>query len=196
MKFVVVQDFTSLAELLRFYSDADEIVFNSHNGLSDPKLDEAEVAEACHDGRWLANRLRLRRGPRPVEEIAASYGCRIGREAWQVADDKLMYLGECLLHSTEGGAVIRINTTATKLLAETLAQWADEVERHWFSEEKIGEVVIAHELFHLIEQRGHSTSVELAAHAFARALTELPFSPLLYNALLLRLATGKGRLTR
>ena len=195
MKFVVVQEFTSLTELLRFYSDADEIVFNSHVGLADRRLDEAEVAEACHDGRWLANRLRLRNGTKSVEEIVAGYGCRIVREAWQVADDKLIFLGECSLHSTEGGAVIRVNTNAINTLAETLAQWAGEAEQRWFSEAKIGEVVIAHELFHLIEQRGHSAVVEIAAHAFARAITGLPFSPLLYNALLIRLALGKKALT-
>ena len=195
MKFVAVQNFTSLAELLRFYSDADEIVFNSPIGLSNPRLDETEIAEACHEGRWLANRLRLRQGERPVEEIAASYSCRIVREAYQVVENKLVYLGECLLHSTEGGAVIRVNTDTIRLLAETLSQWANETEQQWFSEEKIGEVVIAHELFHLIEQREHSIAVELAAHAFARALTGLPFSPLLYNALVMRLMTGKKTLT-
>jgi len=43
MKFTTAQDFTSLAELLRLYGDADEIVFKSHC-----RLDGAEIAEACH----------------------------------------------------------------------------------------------------------------------------------------------------
>lgn len=194
MKFTSTQDFTSLTELLKFYGDADEIVFKSHSSLN-----EADIAEACHNGRWLANRLRLRNGSKSVEDIVIGYGCRMVHEAWQVADGKIVFLGECLLHHKDGGAVIRVNSDATKSLAELMAQWADETERRWFSEEKIVEVVIAHELFHLLdhhsESRTASTLVELAAHAFARAMTELPFSPLLFNALLVRLATGKRTLT-
>lgn len=186
MKFVTVQDFTSLADMLRLYGDVDEIVFKSQ-----VKLDEAEIAEACREGRWLANRLRLRNRSKTAEEIAVSYGCRIVREAWQVAEGKLVFLGECLLHSNEGGAAIRVNTEATKSLEELMAQWADETERKWFIEAKISEVVIAHELFHLLKQKPASTIVELAAHAFARAMTELPFSSMLYNELLIRLALGK-----
>ncbi|MFN0108254.1 MAG: hypothetical protein ACKVZH_05305 [Blastocatellia bacterium] len=189
MKFTAAQDFTSLTDLLRLYGDADEIVFNSHT-----ELGEAEIAEACHQGRWLANRLRLRNGSKSAEEIAASYGCQIVREAWQVAEGKMVFLGEFLLHQKDGGAVIRVNTEATKALAVLMEQWADEPERQWFTEAKITEVVIAHELSHLVEQRPASTAVELAAHAFARAMTGLPFSPLLYNALLIRLATGKRTL--
>ncbi|MDX2041137.1 MAG: hypothetical protein SF097_07805 [Acidobacteriota bacterium] len=194
MKFTSTQDFTSLTELLRFYGDADEIVFKSQCTLN-----EADIAEACHNGRWLANRLRLRNGSKGVEGIVIGYGCRVVHEAWQVADGKIVFLGECLLHHKDGGAVIRVNSDATKSLAELMAQWADETERRWFSEEKIVEVVIAHELFHLLgqhsESRTASTLVELAAHAFARAMTELPFSPLLFNALLVRLATGNRTLT-
>lgn len=190
MKFTSTQDFTSLTDLFRLYGDADEIVFKSHS-----ELGEAEIAEACHEGRWLANRLRLRNGSKSAEEIAASYGCKIVREAWQVAEGKIVFLGECLLHNKDGGAVIRVNTEATGALAELMSQWVDEAERQWFTEAKITEVVIAHELFHLVEQRQYSMIAELAAHAFARAMTALPFSPLLYNALLVRLATGKRTLT-
>lgn len=194
MKFTSTQDFTSLTELLKFYGDADEIVFKSHCSLY-----EADIAEACHNGRWAANRLRLRNGSKGVEEIAAGYGCRVVREAWQVADGKVVFMGECLLNHKDGGAVIRVNSDAIQSLANLMAQWADDSERRWFSEEKIAEVVIAHELFHLLDQHSGTkailTLVELAAHAFARTMVELPFSPLLYNALLNRLAAGKRTFT-
>lgn len=194
MKFTSSQDFTSLTELLRFYSDADEIVFKNHCSLH-----EADIAEACHNGRWVANRLRLRNGAKSVEEIATGYGCRVVREAWQVADGKVVFLGECLLHHKDGGAVIRVNSDAIQSLANLMAQWADDAQHRWFSEEKIAEVVIAHELFHLLDQHSDTktilTLVELAAHAFARTMVELPFSPLLYNALLNRLAAGKRTFT-
>ncbi len=191
MRFTATQDFTSLADMLRLYGDADEIVFKSQF-----KLDEAEIAEACHEGRWLANRLRLRHGAKSVEEIAAGYGCKIVREAWQVAEGKVVFLGECLLRQKTSGeslgrTLIRVNTDATTSLAELMSQWADESERQWFSEVKISEVVVAHELFHLLKQEPASMPIELAAHAFARAMTGLPFSPILYNELLIRLAIGK-----
>ncbi len=191
MRFTATQDFTSLADMLRLFGDADEIVFNSQF-----KLGEAEIAEACHEGRWLANRLRLRHGAKSIEEIAAGYGCKIVREAWQVAEGKVVFLGECLLRQKTGSAgqeqtLIRVNTGATASLAELMSQWAGESEIQWFSEAKISEVVVAHELFHLLKQEPASTPIELAAHAFARAMTGLPFSPILYNELLVRLATGK-----
>lgn len=193
MKFTSTQDFTSLTELLKFYGDADEIVFKSHCSS-----DEADIAEACRNGRWAANRLRLRNGSKGVEDIVAGYGCRVVRETWQVADGRIVFLGECLLHHKDGGALIRVNSDATKSLAELMEQWADETTKQWFAEEKISEVVIAHELFHLLAQHSVMTNpslAELSAHTFARAMTELPFSPLLYNVLLIRLATGKRTLT-
>ncbi len=191
MRFIATQDFTSLADMLRLYGDADEIVFKSHF-----KLDEAEIAEACHEGRWLANRLRLRHRAKSAEEIAAGYGCNVVREAWQVAEGKMFFLGECLLRQKTSSAsreqtLIRVNTEATASLAELMSQWAGESESQWFSETKISEVVVAHELFHLLKQEPASTPIELAAHAFARAMTGLPFSPILYNELLIRLAIGK-----
>jgi hypothetical protein len=186
MKFTAAQDFTSLAELLRLYGDADEIVFKSHC-----RLDETEIAEACHEARLLAQRLRLRHNARSAEEIAASLGCRLLREAWEVGEGKIVYLAECLFPPKTNEATIRLNSDAVTSLAKLMAQWVSEAEKQWFTEAKISEVVVAHELFHVIERRPSSPLAELQAHAFARALTRLPFSPLLYQALLARLATGK-----
>lgn len=186
MKFLAAQDFTSLAELLRFYSDADEIVFKSHC-----RLDGAEIAEACHDARRLAHRLRLRHGEQNAEEIALSLGCHILREAWQAGEGKVVYLAECSFPPKSIEATIRLNTDAIASLAGLMAQWAGEAEQEWFTEARISEVAVAHELFHVIEHRPSSPAAELEAHVFARALTQLPFSPLLYQMLLARLATGK-----
>lgn len=183
MKFTATQDFTSLAELMRFYSDADEIVFKSHC-----QLDESEIVELCHRARHLANRMRLRHGSQSAEEIAAGFGCKILREAWQVAEGKIIYLAECSSLPRADGARIRVNTEAVTSLAGLMAQWANDEERELFTEAKIIETAIAHELFHLVEQRPPSTAVELEAHAFARAFTAHPFSPLLYSTLLARLA--------
>jgi hypothetical protein len=186
MRFTATQDLTSLTELLRFYSDVDEIVFKNHC-----RLDESEIAEACHDARRLAHRLKVHHGEKNAEKIAVSLGCVITREAWEVADNKIIYLAECSLQTKTCGATIKINAHATKLLADFQKLWTRESEQEFFTEAKISDVAIAHELFHLIEQRPPSTLVELEAHAFARAFTHLPFSPLLYNTLLQRLAKGK-----
>lgn len=186
MKFIPPQEFTSLTEMLRFYSDADEIVFKSHC-----RLDESEIAEACHNARRLAHRLQVHHGEKSAEKIAISLGINVLREAWEIAENKVLYLGECFQQTKGGGAAIRINTGATKLLADFQKLWTAESEQEFFTEAKISEVVIAHELFHLVEQRAPSTLVELEAHAFARAFAQLPFSPLLYNTLLHQLAKGK-----
>lgn len=186
MKLTATQDFISLTELLRFYSDADEIVFKNHC-----RLDESEIVEACHDARRLAHRIQSHHGEKSAEKIALSLGCAIRCEAWEVAGNNVIYLAECSLQTKTSGAAIRINTHATKLLADFLKSWANEQERKFFTDAKISEVVIAHELFHLVEQRPPSTLLELEAHAFARAFTQLPFSPLLYSTLLRQLAKGK-----
>lgn len=190
MKFTTIQDFTSLTDLLRVYGDADEIVFKSHCDM-----DESEIAEACRRGRRLAHHLRLQMGAKSAGEIAAGFGCEIVRESWKIAEGKLVFFAECSLDRSKSGATIRVNSDAIKSLADFMIHWADESERGWFSESKIDEAVIAHELFHLIEQRPPSTILELSAHAFARAFAALPFSPLLYNALLVRLMTGKRTLS-
>ncbi len=186
MRLTAAQDFASLTEMLRFYSDADEIVFKNHC-----RLDESEIAEACRHARRLAHRLQVHHGEKSAEKIALGLGCAIHCEAWEVADDKVIYLAECSLQTQAHGATIRINTRAAKLLAEFQQAWTNASEREFFTEAKITEVAIAHELFHLVEQRPPSTLVELEAHAFARAFTPLPFSPLLYNTLLQHLATGR-----
>lgn len=185
MNFPAAPDFTSLIELLRFYGDADEIVFKSHSRLGEPA-----IAEACREGRRLANHLRMRDGSQNADEIAVSHGFAVAREAWRVADGKIIYLGECSLRPP----VIRINTEATGSLAGLTSHLAGENNWEFFTEAKITEAAVAHELFHMIARRAPSTAVELQAHAFARAFTELPFSPLLYEALLKKLASGKTKL--
>ena len=188
MRFTAAQDFTSLTDLLRLYSDADEIGFKSHC-----RLDESEIAEACHRARRLAHHWRLHHEGLTPEEVAGRLGCRVLREpfhrAGQIAGGKVIYLAECYFPPRAAEATIRVNTDAIHSLAVVMAQWANETERQWFTEVKISEVAIAHELFHLIEQRSSSALAELEAHAFARAFTALPFSPLLYNKLLSRLKT-------
>ena len=186
MKPTATREFISLTEMLRFYSDADEIIYSSQF-----PLEESEIAEACRHARRLAHRLQQHHGENSAEKIALGLGCAVQCEAWETADNKVIYLAECSLQTNTHGATIRINTHAVKLLADFQRSWTNASEQEFFTEAKITEVVIAHELFHLVEQRTPSTRLELEAHAFARAFTLLPFSPLLYNTLLQQLATGR-----
>lgn len=183
MKFTAAQSFTSLTELLRFYGDADEIIYKNHC-----ELDEQEIAVLCRDARRLAARLHTHHGAQDAAAVAESYGIAVVRDAWQVAEGKLVYLAECTLHPPQ----ISLNTETIEALAGLMAQWADESERRWFTAATLAEVATAHELFHLLEPHAARATVELAAHCFARAFTALPFSPLLYHVLLARLARGKG----
>lgn len=183
MKFTAAQSFTSLAELMRFYGDVDEIVFKSHCDL-----DEQEIAELCRNARRLVHQLKLRHGSKRAGQIAQFYGIAVLREEWQAAEGKLIYLAECAGHPPK----ISLNMRAIRSLADLMPHWANENELVWFTVTRLVEVATAHELCHLIEPRAASPSVELTAHAFARTFTGLPFSPLLYNALLIRLSTGKG----
>jgi hypothetical protein len=183
MKFTAAQNFTSLAELMRFYGDADEIVFKSHCDL-----DEQDIAGLCRGARRLVHQCRLRHGAKRAAEIARLYGISVRRDEWQAAEGKMIYLAECTTHPPK----ISLNMDAISSLAGLMRHWANENERVWFTEAQVVEVAIAHEFYHLIEPRISSPSVELAAHAFARAYTSLPFSPLLYHILLVRLVKGQG----
>lgn len=183
MQFTAPQNFDSLTEALRFYGDADEIVFKNFCSL-----DEQEIAELCREARKLAEHLRLHQGRCAAAEIASRYGVEVIEDRWEVAGGKVLYLAECSLRPPR----IRLNREAIEALAALMSQWATEEEQGWFTEEKLTEVTLAHELYHLLAQRPPSSAVELAAHAFARAFTGLPFSPRLYQALLARLSKREG----
>lgn len=187
MNFSVKQDFTSLTELLRFYGDVDEIVFRSHC-----QLDESEIAETCRKARRLSHHLRLHHGAKSAEEVASCYGCAVTREAWPAGAGRVVSLADYCLPAAAGEGGIRVNADVIGSLAKLMAMWAAEGDREWFSEAKITEVAIAHQLFYLIEQDPPSISVELGAQAFSRAFTGVPFSPLLYRTLLARLGKGPG----
>jgi hypothetical protein len=95
----------------------------------------------------------------------------------------VIYLAEASLQP----ACITVNVTA--IAALTAAAWqAPAEQRSWFTETAITEVAIAHELFHILAQQSSSPMAEAAAHQFAQALTGLPFSPHIYEAVLKRTA--------
>jgi len=174
MNLAVAKSFAPLTELLRLYSDADEIIFKNHG-----VLDKHTVADLCRDARHLARYLRLHHPRRSAGEIAQILAIQVSRDEWQVAEGRVVYLAECRLRPPQ----ISLNTSAISKLANRLRHWAGEGEQVWFTEAQITEAAIAHELYHVLEQRPSRSATELAAHAFARELIGLPFSPLLYSAL-------------
>ncbi len=68
------------------------------------------------------------------------------------------------------------------------SQPAPQPASEWFTREQIIEVILAHELFHLLMPAPsvwakHSANEE-AAHAFAQSWTGLPFHPTRYEQIL------------
>jgi hypothetical protein len=184
MKFTNRQDFATLTELMRFYSDVDEIVFKNHCDL-----DEQDIADLCRNARRLEHHLRLHYGAKRAADIAQTYGIVVVREELEKAEEKSISLAQHSIHPP----TINLNMDAIRSLAEVMRYWAGENELVWFTEAQIIEVATAHQLYRLIEPR--LSSSELAAHAFTRAFTALPFSPLLYTVLLIRLLKGRASTT-
>jgi hypothetical protein len=165
---------TSFGEWLRFYSDADEAIAE--------KLGRAEsvtVAEQCRAARRLAARLHAHYQTRRAEEVARAYGVEVGRDRWPGVSGPFVYLAESRLRPPQ----VRLNMQPIAKLAEWAFFVPDDLAE-WLSEAQITNVIVAHELYHIIAEQHSRPAVEVAAHAFAREFTGLPFSPLLYEALL------------
>lgn len=112
-------------------------------------------------------------------QLAAACGIAIRYETLPRAFGRVSYLAEASLQPPR----ITVNTTALAQIAACAAQvpigW-----RPWLAVEALAEVVVAHELYHLLTQQASRPTVEDAAHEFAQQLTGLPFSPRVYEALL------------
>jgi hypothetical protein len=124
------------------------------------------------DGNDLAHNLREQFPSQSPTEIAAAREIKIQQEKLP-----LLYLAEVALHPP----VITINTEALRILSET--EVAEE-KRNWFRAEQLQEVIVAHELYHILTKQPTNQFVEAQAHAFAQALTGLPFAPQVYEEIL------------
>jgi hypothetical protein len=115
----------------------------------------------------------------PPSQIAEACGIALTYERLPLAFGRVIYLAEASLQPPR----ITVNRTAIATLVEAAVQAPPE-HQGWFSETAITEVVIAHELYHILTRQPTSRLVEEQAHEFAQALTGLPFSPRVYEALL------------
>lgn len=139
-------------------------------------------APLCREAAALARRLRKEHGQVGMADLAAAHGVRISEDCWQVAGGRMLALAECSPRPPE----IRLNREALAQLAARLAarRGIDQSLDHWLSERSLTELAIAHELWHLLSRQSPGPAVESAAHAFARELTGMPFSPRLCESLL------------
>lgn len=119
--------------------------------------------------------------------VAGRYGVAIEEDRWKTADGRIGYLAECSMKRRR----ITLNRELIDLVEERgdfifkpprpqvvqdLGQLAGTVT--------CAELVIAHELYHLITRRPSSPVVELEAHVFARALTGWLYSPIIIEQIL------------
>ncbi len=134
------------------------------------------------DARLLAHRLRRLHGDVSARELAQIFGIEISRDSWRVADGRLIYFAECSFDPPK----IILNAEAIELVARLAADCLVEDERRWFTSSQITEVVVAHELYHILARQSSSPAVEPAANEFARIFTGTPFSPSRYEMVLRR----------
>lgn len=132
-----------------------------------------EARDAFLEGQRLAERYADGLGGHTVEWLAGTLGVKVETGNWVVAEDSLMMPGECSWEP----ALIRVNQRIVDLLSKISVNAGVKCDQ-------IRELVIAHELFHVITRQSSGRKVELAAHSFARILLGLPFSPLLLEKLL------------
>lgn len=175
MSLGVSRSFTSFDSLFRFFSDADEIVFQL--GL---KIDDQELACLCREARQQAAHLHKHFGACQTGELARFYGVEIAGERYQSGEKQVLSLAECSLQPPK----INLNLDSIEILAAYGQSVADSDQMQWFTLDHITEVATAYELYHIIRRHGSSRSIEIAAHCFARAFTDTPFSSLLYHSLL------------
>ncbi|MGH9848378.1 MAG: ImmA/IrrE family metallo-endopeptidase, partial [Blastocatellia bacterium] len=132
--------------------------------------------------RGAVHRLRQLHGDVSAQELARIYGVEILRDRWRVADGRLIYFAECSFDPPK----ITLNAEAIELAARSGSDCSAEDERRWFTQSQIAEVVIAHELYHILARQSSSPEVESAANEFARSFTGAPFSPSRYEMVLRR----------
>ncbi|MDX2030671.1 MAG: hypothetical protein SF339_08375 [Blastocatellia bacterium] len=104
----------------------------------------------------LVHRLRQQHGDALPSAIAAARDIPVRYESWRVADDRVIYFGECWFDPP------RIVLNARAIAREAARTGEDSAT--------IAETVIAHELYHLLTRQPSSGAVERQAHEFAREL--------------------------
>ncbi len=139
----------------------------------------------------LITNLRQQYGDITARELTARSGVAVHHATWQVAAGRVIQFAEC----TRRPPQITLNDAAIERLAVGQVHnlpyrraGYEPALRSWFTREQITEVILAHELFHLLTPApslwAKHTANEEAAHAFAQSWTGLPFHPTRYEQIL------------
>ena len=133
----------------------------------------------------LVTDLRKRYGTISTHELAARLNVTIHHAAWQVAAGRVIQFAEC----TRQPMQITLNDAAiARLTVGQVSNLPYSQHTDWFTREQITEVILAHELFHLLTPApsvwAKHADTESAAHAFAQSWTGLPFHPTRYEQIL------------
>ena len=123
-------------------------------------------------------------------QIAAACAIPIKYERLPLAFGRVIYLAEAFLQPPG----ITVNLTAIEKLT-ACATKVPEKYRAWFTEVALKEIIIAHELYHILAQQPSGKLVETKAHNFAQAVTGLPFAPQIFEEILRQIDEWNTNLT-
>lgn len=113
-------------------------------------------------------------------KLATFFGISIVSDIWQVANGQIIYLAECRMDPDE----IRLNQSVICQIAQLAQREFSPGEQAWATAAQITEVIVAHELFHILKAEPACPLTENAAHVFVETWLGMPFSPLRYQHLL------------
>jgi hypothetical protein len=112
-------------------------------------------------------------------QLAAACAIPVKYERLPLAFGRVVYLAEAFLQPPG----ITVNLTAIEKIITCATEIPDEY-RGWFTAAALSEIIIAHELYHILAQQPSNRVTEIHAHDFAQALTGLPFTPKVYEEIL------------
>jgi hypothetical protein len=156
----------SRTEVVNCFSSPEELLHTAD--ADDGRL---RVAAACAQGRCVADQYR----GSSVSQLAASLRVKVTLDSWTAYPGGVLYFAE----SDTCARTVVVNCWPLRRIALFLEEFTDL--GRWRREERIQEVVLAHEMYHLVTGRLTRRATEIEAHAFARSLLDLPFSPTLFE---------------
>ena len=112
-------------------------------------------------------------------QLAVACAIPVNYERLPLAFGRVVYLAEACLQPPG----ITVNLAAIEKITACAAEIPDEY-RVWFTEAALSEIIIAHELYHILAQQPSSRVAEIHAHDFAQVLTGVPFAPDVYEEIL------------
>ncbi len=139
--------------------------------------------DAQFNERTRVTELRERFPGHSAHELAQALGIDVKCDEWTVAEGRVVILAECTLQPR---AIVLNNAAIRRVVesAQTRPELTAGIDAGWFTEAGVTQVVLAHELWHVIAGQSSAPKVEAAAHEFVRELLDLPFDPQLYEQLL------------